>query len=436
MTLAGTWRRSRALGRAVVLSGLFVIAGVVLGRVDLVLLAMPFVLGTAWALRRRPRLPPQLEVSAGESFAVEGGEVAGVVSAGNPDAVTYDVVVMRAAASPWLEVTGAERPHVVAVPPRRAADLFLTGTARRWGRHPLGPAGATVFACDGLLFAQPELAEPALVRVYPAADPFHADEAMPRAAGLVGAHRSRRPGEGGELAGVRMYAPGDRLRRVDWRVTLRAGELHVASTLSDRDAEVVLLLDVLCDVGRSGGVGDTASVLDTTVRAAAAIASHYLHRGDRVSLLEYGPLARRLPPASGRRQLLRVLEWLLEVRAGGRPDEDLPPEWNPHGLTFNALIVVLTPLVDPRSGPMLARLARSGRYVLAVDTLPADLPAPRIGAYSDVAHRLWRLEREHTVDALREHGVPVVPWAGAGSLDQVLRDISRLAVGPRVGVRG
>ena len=35
----------------------------------------------------------------------------------------------------------------------------------------------------------------------------------------------------------------------------------------------------------------------------------------------------------------------------------------------------------------------------------------------------------------REHGVPVVPWAGAGSLDAVLRDVSRLATVPRVGLR-
>jgi hypothetical protein len=31
--------------------------------------------------------------------------------------------------------------------------------------------------------------------------------------------------------------------------------------------------------------------------------------------------------------------------------------------------------------------------------------------------------------------VPVVSWAGAGSLDVVLRDVARLAAAPRVGVR-
>ena len=78
-------------------------------------------------------------------------------------------------------------------------------------------------------------------------------------------------------------------------MSLRTRQLHVAATLSDRDAEVVVLLDVLAEAGRSGGVDGAASVLDTTVRAAAAIAEHYLHRGDRVSLLEYGAGS---PPAA------------------------------------------------------------------------------------------------------------------------------------------
>jgi hypothetical protein len=48
-----------------------------------------------------------------------------------------------------------------------------------------------------------------------------------------------------------------------------------------------------------------------------------------------------------------------------------------------------------------------------------------------VATKLWRMERENVLGRLREHGVPVVTWAGAGSLDLVLRDVSRLASAPR-----
>lgn len=234
---------------------------------------------------------------------------------------------------------------------------------------------------------------------------------------------------------MRVFGPGDRLRRIDWRVSLRTRQLHVASTLSDRDAEVVVLLDVLAEAGRSGGVDGAASVLDTTVRAAAAIAEHYLHRGDRVALLEYGPAARRLRPATGRRQYLTVLEWLLDVHAESSPHDSYDQVFGPQVLSADALVVVLTPLLDERSAQMLARLARGGRFVVAVDTLPADLAPPGDRGWAPVAYRLWRLDRDTMIAQLREHGVPVVGWAGAGSLDQVLRDVARLATAPRVGGR-
>ncbi|TDC33472.1 DUF58 domain-containing protein [Micromonospora sp. 15K316] len=444
------WAPTRALGRAVLLTGLLLVAGVVLGRIDLIVLAAPFALGTAYALRRRPAALPQVWVETDDGHLVEGSELAAAVAVGNADTVGYEVVVVRSRVSPWLRIdragfasgvraegrTATDRPFVTSVPTAAAVDLELAGTALRWGRHPIGPAGARVAAAGGLLVSRAVVTEPVQVKVYPRTEPFEAVEAMPRAAGLVGAHRSRRPGEGGELAGVRIFAPGDRLRRIDWRVSLRARQLHVAATLSDRDAEVVVLLDVLAEAGRSGGVDGAASVLDTTVRAAAAIAEHYLHRGDRVSLLEYGPAARRLRPATGRRQYLTVLEWLLDVHAdGGGPQEPYDQVFGPQLLSSDALVVVLTPLLDERSAQMLARLARSGRFVVAVDTLPTDLAPPKDRGWAEVAYRLWWLDRDTMIAQLREHGVPVVRWAGAGSLDQVLRDVARLATAPRVGGR-
>jgi hypothetical protein len=99
---------------------------------------------------------------------------------------------------------------------------------------------------------------------------------------------------------------------------------------------------------------------------------------------------------------------------------------------------------------MLAQLARSGRFVVAVDTLTNqaggdddrgsgtdDGPA-EIGDGSrwlPLARRLWTLERDNLIGQLREHGVPVVTWAGAGSLDLVLRDVARMASGPKGALR-
>ncbi len=429
------WLPTKAFGRALALTGVLLTLAVLLGRVDLVVLAAPFAAGAALAFWRRPARLPMVGLDSGEEALAEGQRLRLRATIGNPGAVPLDLVIFRTAVSDYADLPDSDRPHVLSVQAASGAALEFTGQVLRWGRLPLGPAVVHAVAADGLLISDAAVAKAHWRKVYPVTDGFDADDAMPRAAGLVGGHRSRRPGEGGELAGVRMFAPGDRLRRVDWRVTLRTGELHVAQMLSERDAEVVLLLDVLHEAGHSGGIHGQASVLDTSVRAAAGIAEHYLHRGDRVSLVEYSHQARRLRPASGRRQYLTVLEWLLEVHPAPGAYEPPPNAFGAHLISPNALVVVLTPLIDERSSEMVARLARSGRFVVAVDTLPPGLTGPRSDLYGDLPARLWRMERDNTVGLLGEHGVPVVPWAGANSLDLVLRQVAQLAGAPRVGSR-
>jgi uncharacterized protein (DUF58 family) len=427
------WVPTRALGRAIFFASVLLLTAALTGRLDLVVLAAPFALGTAVSLRRRPVRVPTVELSTVDRPVGEGHRATATIRVVNPDPVGYDLALVRLGLPRWVRLRHGDRPYAAPVAGGQVADVELAGPAVRWGRHHIGPAVAYALACGGLLVSEEAVAGAVRLKVYPTTEPFDADDAMPRAAGLVGQHRSRRPGEGGELAGVREFAPGDRLRRVDWRVTLRTQRLHVASTLSDRDAEVVLLLDVLHEAGESTGIGGTASVLDVTVRAAAGIAEHYLHRGDRVSMLEYGHLARRLRPASGRRQYVTVLEWLLDVRPARGSYEPTGGAFGTHPLPAHALVVVLTPLLDPWSAQMLARLARAGRFVIAVDTLTPEVrPRPTVSDWWAVAYRLWRLDRDNTIGQLREHGVPVVTWAGPGSLDLVLRDVSRLATAPKV----
>ena len=417
---------TKALGRAVLVAGVLALLAVIAGRFDLVVLAAPFAIGTAVSLARRPSRPPTVELSAAEPFVVEGGELSATVGVGNPDTLPYDLALVRLQVPPWVKLRHSDRPYATTVAPGTFADIALDGRVMRWGRHRLGPVTAHAVVSDGLFVSQPARAWVLPLRAYPAIEHFQADEAMPRAAGHVGGHRSRRPGEGGELAGVRRFGPGDRLRRIDWRVSLRTREIHVVATLSDRDAEVVVLLDVLHEAGVSGGIEGAASVLDTTVRAAAGIAEHYLHRGDRVSMLQYGFQVRKLRAGSGRRQYITALEWLLDVAPAGHGGEPPSSMFGPHLVPVNALVMVLTPLLDGRSAAMLANLSRAGRFVVAVDTLAEQRAAAITGTrWAPLAQRLWMLERENLIGQLREHGVPVVAWGGAGSLDEVLRGVAR-----------
>ncbi len=444
------WVPTKALGRTVLLVGLFMFTAIFLRRPDLVVLAAPMAIGAAFALWHRPKAAPDVHLRIADTALPENAEFVAGIDITNHDELRYDLVVARLSVDRWLRTREADRPYATTIAAGDNVGIDVRGRAIRWGRHGLGPVIAHAVAADGLLISPVAVAAPKNLTVYPFTESFKANDAMPRAAGTTGFHRSRRPGEGGELAGVRPFGPGDRLRRIDWRVSLRARELHVSATLSDRDAEVVVLLDVLHEAGLSGGVNGHRSVLDTTVRAAAGIADYYSHRGDRVALMEYGLQGRRLRASSGHRHYLTALEWLLDVRPSISGAEPPPSVLGAHSISSNALLIVLTPMIDPKSSAMLARFARSGRFMVAVDTLPPSLlaafdvhpadPAARAavpwltkGLFTQSAARLWRLDRANTLGQLREHGVPVVAWGGSGSLDEVLRQVARASSAPRVG---
>jgi uncharacterized protein (DUF58 family) len=425
------WRPTPALRRGLAMVALALLGAAALGRVEPVLLAVPFALGTAWSLTRRPDAPVRASLTLDEPTSVEGGPVAARVVAGH-DHPEPLLCVVNAQVPPWFRLRHGVGHYAALVGPGDPTAIRLQGTVHRWGSYQLGPATVRAVAADGLLAAEGESVPAVPLPVYPAAEPFDSREMLPRAAGVTGIHRSRRPGEGGELAGVRPFQAGDRLRRIDWRVTVRTGEVHVTSTLSERDADVVLLLDLRQEAGVSGGLGGAASVLDSTVRAAAAITEHYVHQGDRVALLEYGQRLRRIPAGSGVRHYLAVLEWLVTTSAG--PTGHAPGfHLLVRGLQPpNALVVVLTPLLDDESANLLANLVRAGRPLVAVDTLPpAVAPLARGTPWAAEAARLWRLERANTLGRLRDVGVPVQAWQGAGSLDLVLRDVGRLVRGRR-----
>jgi uncharacterized protein (DUF58 family) len=443
------WVPTKALGRAVLLVGVFMFVAIFMRRADVVVFAAPIAIGAALGLWHRPKAAPEAALRVTDTALPENGELRASIDITNHDAMRYDLVVARLSADRWLRIREVDRPYATSIAPGDNVGIDIVGRALRWGRHSMGPVLAHAIAADGLLISPVAVGLPTDVTVYPYTESFKANDAMPRAAGTNGFHRSRRPGEGGELAGVRPFGPGDRLRRIDWRVTLRARELHVSATLSDRDAEVVVLLDVLHEAGASGGVNGSRSVLDTAVRAAAGIGDYYLHRGDRVGFMEYGLQGRRLRASSGHRQYLTALEWLLDVRPSTSGAEPPPSVVGAHSISSNALLIVLTPMIDPKSSAMLARFARSGRFMVAVDTMPPGLldalggrpndPAvqalvPWLGKseFTQAAARLWRLDRENTMGQLREHGVPVVTWGGAGSLDEVLQQVTRMSSAPRV----
>jgi len=417
-----SWQPTAAVLRVSVLPAAVALVAVLTRRVDLLVVAAPLALA-ALPLLRRPVEVPAAVLSISDETPAEGSDLQVVVRvAGLTGAET---VAVSAVARGWVRPRTGTRVGAVTRPHRDGtATLAFDLTAARWGRADVGPAAVDCSAAGGLLRWGPVELGVRRLRVLPLSERYRGATLVPRARGGIGLHRSPRPGQSSELAGIRAFAPGDRMRRVNWRVSLRTGELHVNATTSERDADVLLLLDARYDAGVSGGLAGRASGVDTAVRATAALTAFYLGLGDRVGLIACSGQVRQLPARAGRSQLQAVLTTLLDVsapRLGGA--EPALPE--PAGIDPRALVLVVSPMVGTLVFDRAAALGSAGHAVIVLDALPDDAAPAEVGPWTAAALRLWRLERATRIAQLRALGVPVVPWRGESTLDQTLVELTR-----------
>jgi uncharacterized protein (DUF58 family) len=433
------WRPTPALVRG--LLGGLVLAGAAVagGRPALLLLAVPLLLPALWSLSRRPVGAPVVRSGLAPEVLREGQAgrlVAEVDLDQRPDAVWLVLDAVENVAFDPAPGARARRPAASAEPDL-TVEVALGVTPVRWGHRSLGQARLGVTAAGGAFRWGPLPVPTAELTVLPVPGPAESSAPAPHPVGLVGMHRSRAVGEGSELAGVRPFVPGDRLRRINWRASLRPeavrnGRLVVTATHADQDAGVLVVVDAVGDVGISEGLGGRSSSLDVTVRAAAGIVEHYLAAGDRVGVQV---LERRrvltLPTHSGALHRRRALLLLAQTgQTAGPLTRRLTWSGPPHlalGARSGSLVVLVSPLLSRHVLTQAVTLSRHRTTVVVVDTLPKDVVLPELGRpwSRELAWRLRLVEHDDTSRALSAAGLPVIGWHGSGSLDAVLRVAGR-----------
>ena len=122
--------------------------------------------------------------------------------------------------------------------------------------------------------------------------------------------------------------------------------------------------------------------------------SRYLERRDRVGLVGFGGVLRWLHPGMGLSQRYRLIETMLET--GVEPtytwrDVNLIPA---RILPPKALVLGLTPLIDPRFIAALSDLRARGFDVVVVEVDPIPLVEAGSTKIEELSYRLWVLERE------------------------------------------
>ncbi len=395
------------------LAAVGLMTGLVAGRVELVALAAPFALAAALgaSLTRQPQITGTLTLD--RERALEDEDVLATLElTGAEGAARVDVLLPL---PDELTTRGGGNP--VALRPD-VERLELTLHCVRWGAFRVGPA--IVRARDALGFHtwESELGAPRPLRVYPSVETMRALLEPLETQVYIGNQVARTRGDGIEFADIREWTPGDRVRRVNWRASARRGDLWVNEQHPERNTDIVLFLDTFSDVSLG-----PRGTLDLTVRAAASLAHRYLQRKDRVGVVSFGGFLSWLLPASGTRQLYRIVDSLLQmgiVLSFAAKNIDVLP---PRTLPPRALVLALTPLLDARSTGALVALRARGFDLVVVEISPLPFVEPQRDELSGLSYRLWSLSRDAQRDQYERAGIPIVPWTEGEALDAVIEEV-------------
>jgi uncharacterized protein (DUF58 family) len=221
---------------------------------------------------------------------------------------------------------------------------------------------------------------------------------------LAGLHRSRRQGESAEFAEHKVYAPGDDVRRIDWKAFARRDRYYVRRYQEETSLDAYLVVDT------SGSMAypeqGRHSKYQYAATLAAALGYLLLRQSDAVGLITFAAEARRATPLSGRgTQLDEIARTLAAAPVGGRTDAQLAVAALAELVRRHSLVVVLSDLLGAVDGAggleqlfgSLAVLRARGADVALLHVLdPDELTLPFPGVV-----RLFDLEsdREVQVDA-------------------------------------
>ncbi len=394
--------------------------GVLVDRAELFVAAIPLAVGLLGVAARTGAQRFELRQQVSSARVGEGDRI--VVSVGVAATDPIPMMEILAALPPLIVPAGNRNRAVLKVEPGRQDGWSFAIRCPARGHFDLGTLHVRLWDRSGMAVCESRHAVPLPISVFPQIAMIRQAPQPVQTRFSFGNYISPRLGEGIEPGEIRPFLPGDRTRRINWRASLRRQQLYVTQYHEERNADIVLLLDALCDIGAR-----PYSTLDLSVRAMAALAHAYVARKDRVGLVEFGGYLRWINPATGQRQYEALIEGMLPAathfsyvvpQLGRLPRRILPPD---------ALVIAVTPLLDDRFLKALADLMARGFDVIVLAVSPIE-PARRVlggSLLDEIGCRYWAMEWQDKADALRRQGLAIVEWQPQRPLDTALAPLIR-----------
>lgn len=171
-----------------------------------------------------------------------------------------------------------------------------------------------------------------------------------------GDYRSAVRGRGMEFEEVREYYPGDDVRHIDWNVTARTHQPHVKVFREERQATVMLCVDVSGStrVGTGGRDGRTSRRLQMA-RVAGGLAYASIRNRDTVGLVTFTDrIEKVLVPRKSRGHAWAVIQAAYEGKAHGRGTDLATALGHVSRVQRRrAVLVVVSDFLDPGPWPRI-----------------------------------------------------------------------------------
>lgn len=397
------WRGTAARSVGALGAVTFAAAGLLFSRADVVALALPLAIWTVLA-GRPPAATAKLRVHLTAEAPESSRQVLGLVEASSDAEIVQMSVVQGGVHQRTVEVSGRE--GIV----RSQNKLLHSGPLSLLRVH------ARMLATDGAWVSEIADGGELIWHAAPVSKPLPALPLAPRLRGLHGSHEGERAGVGGDFRDLHPFAPGDELRRVDWRATARlarrSGDLFIRRTNALSDASIAIMIDTSDDLGsvvatwgaelpeRSGPTS-----LDLAREAGRSVAAAAIAEGDRVALHELHPAGLTLRSGTGSRHLSRIVS---NLAAMGPRDIDPTLRRTPP-VPAGSVIYLLSTFFARSAASMALNWRSAGHRVIAIDTLPA----PDLTQITPQLHTTMRIllaERKEVFRTLENSGVEVLTW--------------------------
>lgn len=216
---------------------------------------------------------------------------------------------------------------------------------------------------------------------------------------LAGQYHSVFKGRGMNFDRCREYVYGDDIRTIDWNVMARTGKPHVKLFVEERELTLLLLIDVS---GSSDFGSQNQSKRELAAEIASIMAFSALKNNDKVGLLLFtGEVELFIPPAGGRRHILRLIREILFFEPSNRQTDFTKALDMLHKIQKRkALVLLISDFCLPANGenalgsllPKMASTARRHDTIALSINDKREFELPSIGNV-----RLWDAENGEVI---------------------------------------